>query len=344
MRSRWLVGVAAAMVLLGGCSADADEPDPPPGPTAPGTSAPPPRIQIGTWTELAELPQERIDAGATVLDGQVYVGGGLGVGGSEGFWRYDPAADEWQELAPLPRPRHHAPLAAHDGKVYLVAGFDTQTSPVYVLGTPTSTLFIYDVASDTWRAGPPLPAPVAAHAIATTSDGTIHVFGGLQDSPIRSTTTHFALDPATESWSSRPPLPSPREHMGAAYLDGVIYVVAGRGGGNGALLEAYDVAQQEWTALPDAPTGRSSVGVVAFQDQVYLLGGEAGDASRTFDQVERFDPQAETWQEVTPLPQARHGLAAAALPDGILAIGGGPTAALTTNEIDSSATVEIWRP
>lgn len=337
MHRRWLAGVMVA--LLSACSAD--QPEPPPGPTATGAS-PTPRVQVGTWTALADLPQERTDAGVTVLDGLVYVAGGLGVGGSDAFYQYDPATDAWTELAPLPRPRHHAPLAAYDGKVYLVGGFDNQTSPVYVLGTPTNTVFVYDVASGTWKLGPSLPEPIAAHALATTDDGVIHVFGGLRDDPIRATDTHLALDLSSGAWSSPPPLPSGREHLGAAYLDGVIYVAAGRGGRNGAALEAYHLDREEWTTLPDAPTGRSSVAVVAFQDQVYVLGGETTDG--TVAQVERFDPEAATWQEVTPLPQARHGLGAAALADGILAIGGGPTRSLNSSEVSSTTSVEIWRP
>lgn len=341
MHRRWLAGVL--VVLLGGCSAEQPEepPDEPAGPTAAGTS-PDPRVQIGTWTELTELPTARLDAGATVLDGLVYVGGGLGPGGNDALHRYDPASDAWRELARLPQPRHHAPLAGYDGRVYLVGGFDDRTSPVSVLGTPTPTLFVYDVASDTWEPGPPLPALVAAHAVATTDDGMIHVLGGLRDDPIRPTDTHLALDPATGTWTILPPLPTGREHLGAAYLDGVIYVAAGRGGGGGVAFEAYHVDRQEWTTLPDVPTGRSAVAVVAFQDQVYVLGGETTD--RTFDEVERFDPGDGTWQEVSPLPQARHGLGAVALAGGIMAIGGSPDVILTTNELSYTPAVEIWRP
>ena len=298
---------------------------------------PAPRPQIGTWTALADLPRPRTELSATVLDGVVYVAGGLVAGPGEPVFRYDPAADAWSELAPLPSARHHAPLASHDGTVYVVGGFDLQASDVSPFGTPTDTLFVYDVARDAWREGPPLPEPVGAHAVATTDDGMIHVLGGLSQEPVPARADHLVFDTSTGTWATLPPMPSSREHLGAAYLDGVIYAAAGRTGGEGVAFEAYDIATGEWTTLPDVPTARSGVGVVAFAGQVYVLGGET--QSGTFDHVERFDPGTGTWQEVTPMPSARHGLGAVALSDGIMVIGGGPGVGLTY-----SASTAIWRP
>jgi N-acetylneuraminic acid mutarotase len=339
MRRLWWMTLAATLALpLGGCSGGGSgdpggEATPPP--DEPSAT---PRPQTGTWTRLADLPQARTELSAAVLDGQVYVGTGLTRGpGDEAFYRYDPASDSWHELAPIPAARHHAPLAAHDGIVYLVGGYDNQASDVSLFGTPTDTLFVYDVAGDAWREGPPLPEPVGAHAVATTDDGMIHVVGGLDQSALDARDEHLVFDTGTGNWSSLPPMPSSREHLGAAHLDGVVYVVAGRTGGRGVAFEAYDIEAAEWSVLPDVPTGRGGVGVVAFQGQIYVLGGETVD--QTFDQAERFDPGTGRWQEVSPMPTARHGLGAVALDDGVMAISGGPDVGLT-----HSADTEIWRP
>lgn len=82
--------------------------------------------------------------------------------------------------------------------------------------------------------------------------------------------------------------------------------------------------------------------MVAFGGRIYVLGGEtlvqtAGPGA--FDQVERYDAATRTWQEASPMREARHGLGAAALPDGIVLVGGGPRTGLSF-----SATTEIWRP
>lgn len=339
MRRIWCAGLIVTFVAgLGACT---DDQPAEPGATAPVPTgaSPTPRAQIGTWTPLAELPQARTELSAVTLDGQVYLAGGLARGpGGERFYRYDSATDTWNELAPLPEERHHAPLAAHDGRVYVVGGFANRASPDFPFGTPTDSLFVYDVAGDRWRLGPSLPEPVAAHAVATTDDGMIHVLGGVSQDPLSARDDHLVFDPGSETWSTLPPLPTGREHLGAAYLDGVVYTASGRLGRRGTEFEAYDVEAQEWTVLPDVPTGRSGVAVVAFQGQIYVFGGEI-PGGRTFDHAERFDPATGTWQEVAPMPSARHGLGGVAVPDGIMVIGGGPDPGLS-----HSAVTEIWRP
>lgn len=330
----WYAAGLAATLLVGGCTGDEPEDPAEPSPTSP-------RPQIGSWTPMAELPQRRTELSAVTLDGQVYVAGGLNQGpGGDEFYRYDPASDTWTELAPLPEDRHHAPMAAYDGTVYVVAGVANRAFPNQAfLGSfsTTETLFAYDVASDTWREGPPLPGPVGAHAVATTDDGQIHMVGGIGETAIPALDQHLVFDTATETWSSLPPLPTAREHLGATYLDGVMYTAAGRGGGRAAEFEAYDVETQQWTILPDVPTPRSGVAVVAFQGQIYVFGGET--LNGTFDNAERYDPATRSWQEVTPMRSARHGLGGVALDDGIMLIAGGPQVSFSY-----SADTEIWRP
>jgi N-acetylneuraminic acid mutarotase len=328
----WGVPALAVVAVLAACTAGRPEL------AAPAALRP----QLGTWTSVADLPQQRTELSAVVLDGLVYVAGWFAQGpGGEAFFRYDPRVDAWSELAPLPEARHHAPLAAYDGKVYVVGGVANRAFPNQAfLGSfsTTQTLFVYDVAGDTWREGPPLPGPVGAHAVATTDDGMIHVIGGIGEVPLPARDGHWVYDTATGTWSTLPPMPTAREHLGAAYLDGVIYAAAGRLGGDGVAFEGYDVGTQEWTSLPDVPTARSGVAVAAFDGQIYVLGGE--DLSLgTRDQVERYDPASGTWQEVAPLPSARHGLSGVATTDGILAIAGGPEVGLS-----HSADTEIWRP
>lgn len=343
-----LLAVAALAISLVGCAAadddtgsgqDADHQISVPSPTA---ERPSPRPEIGTWTELAELPAGRSEIGAEALDGMIYVAGGFAQDGqADRFLRYDPAADTWTELAPSPVQPHHAHLGAYDGIVYLVGGCAPVGEPH--MCRAQDTLFAYDVATDTWQEGPPMPVPVGAHAVATTDDGVIHVIGGLvvgdRGFP-DSSTVHQAFDIATGAWSTLPEPELAREHHAAAYLDGVVYVAGGRRGPAGNELEAYDVETQEWTRLADAPTSRrSGIAVVAFEGQIYVFGGEETIEKFTFDHAERYDPATDTWEEVSPMLEARHGLGAGAVDDGIVVVGGGPRVGLSF-----STRTEIWQP
>lgn len=321
-------GLAAVLAgVLTACAPDGGDDPEPAGPPA-GSG----------WTAVADVPQQRTELSAVALADQVYVAGGITEDGQlpAELFIYDPATDEWREGAPIPEGRHHAPLAAHDGTVYLVGGF---AGAVGEGMQPTDTLFMYDVDTDTWRDGPPLPEPRGAHAVALTGDGQLHVVGGVNDG---ARDEHFAFDPATETWSTLPPMPTAREHIGAAYHDGTIYVAAGRAGtvSDMQTFEAYDIAAQEWTTLPEMPTGRSGIAVAEFDGQIYVFGGEVfGAGSRTFDEAEAFDPAAGAWQEMPPMPTARHGLGAGVLENGILVVGGGPEPGLSV-----SGVAEFWQP
>jgi N-acetylneuraminic acid mutarotase len=334
-------GLATALCAsLAACSGDddaagpgaADTSGPESSPTAP---APP---VLGTWSELAPLPSQRTEVGAVAYDGLLYVTGGFAPGEAgppqvaDDLFIYDPGADTWREGAPMPESRHHAPMAAHDGKVYVVGGF------VSFDPERRDTLFVYDVATDSWTEGPPMPERRAAHAVATTDEGHIHVLGGL-DSGARD--EHFMFDPATGEWSTLPSMPTRREHVGAAYLDGVIYVAAGRAVLDSAMrtFEAYDITTQEWTTLPDLPTGRSGVAVTAYDGHVYVFGGESFDPTRTYSEAERFDPVTGEWEAVTPMRYPRHGLGAGVVDGGIVVVSGGPEAGFSYSDV-----TEVWRP
>jgi N-acetylneuraminic acid mutarotase len=340
-----LLAILAA--VLTACTGDDGGRDRPDGRDGPGGQAPAARPTsspgpgVGTWTTLAELPEGRSELGAVALDGLVYVAGGFAqFGGADEFLRYDPASDAWRQLAPTPARPHHAPLAAHDGTVYLVGGCAPGGTPG--ICQPMDTLFAYDVDTDTWREGRPLPTAVGAHAVATTDDGVIHVIGGLAvtNGTQHAVRTHQAFDTVAGTWSTLPEPALAREHHGTAHLDGVVYVAGGRWGAQGNELEAYNVDTREWTRLADAPTiARSGVAVVAFQARIYVFGGESIFEGRVYDQAERYDPGTGTWEQVTPMPLARHGLGGTALDGGIVLVGGGPRAGLSF-----SARTDLWRP
>src|SRR6266436_3320026 len=63
----------------------------------------------GQWSALAPMPTARQEVAVAVLDGRVFVIGGLGEA-SEPVATvevYDPAADRWETRAPLPAATHH---------------------------------------------------------------------------------------------------------------------------------------------------------------------------------------------------------------------------------------------
>ena len=74
----------------------------------------------------------------------------------------------WIEKAPMPTNRHDLQAIAVEGEIYAISGAGDHT--VHVVE-------IYDVASDTWRPGPPIPTQRGWFGAARVGD-EIYACGG----------------------------------------------------------------------------------------------------------------------------------------------------------------------
>lgn len=295
----------------------------------------------GRWEARAPVPEARTEVSvAAAADSLVYLLGGFGPGARRRaaaprtMLAYDPRADRWAGAGEIPEGVNHAGLASVGDKLYLVGGFRENTF------SPTGAVRIYDPVSRSWLDGAPMPTPRGALAVAVL-DGRIHALGGNAEAGARldahehgasrddhSVATHEAYDPATDTWTRLAPMPTPRNHLGAAVVDGRIHAVGGRVNGDMELTthEIYDPASDRWTTGAPLPTGRSGIAVVAHGGMVYVFGGETVRLLRrkTFDEAERYEPAAQRWERLPPMPTARHGLGAATLGGAIYVVSGGP--------------------
>src|SRR5262249_29958766 len=89
---------------------------------------------------------------------------------------------------------------------------------------PTQDLWIYNLSSDTWSAGPSASVP-RTNPVGAVSGGKFYVIGGAYFS-VQNDVEVF--DPATSSWSLAPSMPTARAGMGAAVVNGLIHVIGGR--------------------------------------------------------------------------------------------------------------------
>src|ERR671915_1724777 len=82
----------------------------------------------------------------------------------------DPAAIEtpsgdWTLRAPLIEPNSELALAESNGKLYLLGGYPATRQTA-------RTVQVYDIATDSWQLGPPLPQP-NNHGMAASVNGKI---------------------------------------------------------------------------------------------------------------------------------------------------------------------------
>jgi len=291
------------------------------------------------WTAAAPMPLARSELNATVAENRLYVGGGIAqLGATPAFQVYDPASDSWRSLAQMPEPRHHFGMAALDGRIYVSGGY--RDLP-FGADTARAEVWVYDIASDKWSEIADLPAPRAAHAMVALGE-RLYVVGGVGPEPA----TIFAYDPKLDRWTGlATPLPTLREHLTALALDGRIYVIGGRWGGQGnlATVEILDPASGTWSAGADMPTRRGGLTASALGGRIHVTGGEDLNTGDTYAAHEVYDPAGNQWATETPMPRARHGLASGVIEERWYVVGGGEQAGAMTF-LSLSDVVEVFQP
>lgn len=177
-----------------------------------------------------------------------------------------------------------------------------------------------------WEARVPLPVPRSEMAWATSWAGRMHVIGGYGDQRV-DRPYHHVYDPAADRWQDAAPLPRGANHVGVVADAGRIYALGGFLEQNRTLDNkafVYDVAADRWSPIAPLPRPRGAGGVVALDGRIHHIGG-ASDPSPERASVswhEVYDPQADRWTILRPLPAARDHVGIVAHEGAIHVIGG----------------------
>jgi len=141
------------------------------------------------WTKKADAPMARVMFSTSVINGKIYVIGGMdsllsllasdkqdiekvatGTFVKGIVEEYDPKADKWTRKADMPTPRTALSTCAINGKIYAFGGVN-ETSDFL------STVEEYDPVKDEWTKKADIPSPRAALSTCAVN-GNIYVFGG----------------------------------------------------------------------------------------------------------------------------------------------------------------------
>lgn len=137
-------------------------------------------------------------------------------------------------------------------------------------------------------------------------------------------TTAHATVTVRGNWRARAPMAARRASLATAVLDGKIYAIGGDEDFHFAwnTMEVYDPDTNTWT--PRAPmiaVGRNELAVVAAGGRIYAMGGNDFSRPHGADDLQEYDPVADTWA-VHAMPWQRVLHAAAALEGRIYVLGG----------------------
>jgi hypothetical protein len=231
-------------------------------------------LDCPAWHKIADLPQQ-LEAAACASDGTyAYVIGGYSFGNTNGFRRYDPVAKTWTKLAPMPLAAAMASAVYYPptNKIYVFGGenFDG--------GTNYEITRIYDIASNTWRAGAFMPDVRSFMASGYNSaNGKIYLVGGYNTAFIESVQPDtWEYDPVADTFTSRAPLPHPVGGAASGIINGHLYVAGGRDANDVVvdLLWDYNIAANTWTQRTKMPCGQNNVpGSAVALGKLFVFGG-----------------------------------------------------------------------
>src|ERR1700756_2257085 len=164
-------------------------------------------------------------------------------------------------------------------------------------------------------------------------------------------------------WKKAAPFPEPDEELYGVAVNGKLYVIGGWGEGKarGANYE-YDPATDKWTKKRSMPRPAHHAALAAYNGKIYVCGGfvppaetqiPTGGAWQPVDDMWEYDPAADSWKTLAPLPSNRGAAVAVEAGGKIYVIGGvttvegskdpfftffGPCRVLATNDVYDPAT------
>jgi N-acetylneuraminic acid mutarotase len=136
-------------------------------------------------------------------------------------------------------------------------------------------------------------------------------------------------DASRAPWLKLAAFPVPSEELLGATANGKLYVLAGLAPGwkPRALVYEYDPATDKWAEKKPMALPSHHVALVSTNDKIYAFGGfvlpPSGPAGwMPIDNAWEYDPAADSWKALAPMPSRRGAAAAAAVGGKIYVIGG----------------------
>ena len=253
-----------------------------------------PFAPTASWVPAADIPSTAVRYGFAQNGEDFYVisGSDETTISSSRLLRYNATTNVWTPLANIPV-GSNAPAAAYfAGKIYVAGGFGT------------NAFQIYDIATNTWSAGPPRPGiPSSFGAAAGAFNGNVYFVGGHT-----STATLLSIyNIASNTWSTGPGAPSPFQLGGYHQAGQFLYMVGSFAGGtsNSTVSKRLNMATNTWSTGPVWTPQRAELGLVAAGSKLFAIGGDL-NGPNLVGSTEVYELETSAWPSGTwtPSPDA----------------------------------------
>jgi N-acetylneuraminic acid mutarotase len=270
-----------------------------------------------------------------------YEGGGYSFsapGTINEFGSFDPVANDWTSLAPVPdleNAEASAVFAPNVNKLFVFGGENPDTVVV------VNTTRIYDVATNTWSTGAPMP-DIRAFMASGYFNGKIYLVGGYNTGNVDPSFGQvWEYDPVTNTFdTSRTSMPATLGGAGFGVINGHLYVAGGRDVNNTNLntLYDYDIAADTWTQRANLPSGINVPGSAVIDGTLWVFSGgnpfsggpkamptvrtKGKEAPDTTNILQIYDPIGDSWTTGPSLNLVRSFTAGTDVGNTAVAVGG----------------------
>jgi N-acetylneuraminic acid mutarotase len=232
--------------------------------------------EMGVYTELAYMLQARAAHAMEVVNGKIYVFGGMQSGPTllATVEEYDPATDTWTNKALMPAARFGMGSAVFNNKVYLFGGYRTAVND-------SNTVYEYDPAIDTWTVLTAMTSNYG-YTYAATVGSYIYFFAGTVGG-VAQTARARRYDPATDTWLALSSFAGQTIHGRHIVVDGTNIYFVGRDP-----IIIYDTVTDTWSTNANSSslsTMNGGKNAVVLNNKIYTFDASTGysSAAEIFD-------------------------------------------------------------
>lgn len=204
----------------------------------------------------------------------------------------DTVAIQWSAGSDMPVPSGWSASVVQHDKIYVFGGATKDREHVDVLQ-------IYDPVSDQWDLSKSTPLNLRYEHAACAVNGKIYTFGGAAEYPDQVNDNIKVYDPETDIWKDHGKMTFPRNAFSTVAYDGKIYLLGG--------------------------VSNELSSTAAYNRKIHLLEGKSNElisGADILDLVEVYDPEANSWETLAPMPGPRAYFSACMANGKIYAIGG----------------------
>jgi N-acetylneuraminic acid mutarotase len=276
--------------------------------------------EASQWSAGAVAPMPRWESETFTYNNEMYVFGGYidrTLDATTECDVYNPATNVWSEVTTMPMGAlTHAAVTVVGDTAYFAGGnigsFGNSKS-----GVATNEVATFDLTTGQWGSVTSLPAAVTSEGLVCINNELIS-YGGINAASTvdQSATWSLNLGSANATWVAEAAMPDARNHIGYTEINGIAYAIGGthlynQTGGNDSQVDAYNPVTNTWAAVASLPFawGGTHGTTLVVNGKIVIIGGQTngGYDGIYLNNIEEYDPVANSWAAVGTLPEANQG-------------------------------------